>query len=238
VPVNSNKLVPAVFLDRDGVINAPVVREGKPYPPERLEDFALLPGVLEGCKALKAAGYLLVVATNQPDVGRGTQKRKMVEAMHQRMCALLPLDRVGVCYDSGGGAQSPLRKPAPGMLLAAAEALGIELAQSWMIGDRWRDVECGRGAGCRTIFIDCGYREKLAAPPTHTVRDFAAAVRIILDDRPRHGRNEVGEAAKKVESRVSRDERIPLTPSLSPSEGERVSAGQVRGTMQHPVSGI
>ena len=181
MPANSTKRVPAVFLDRDGVINVPVVREGKPYPPERLEDFVLLPGVLEGCNALKAAGYLLVVATNQPDVGRGTQKREVVDAIHARMCSLLPIDRVEVCYDSGGGASSPLRKPASGMLLAAAEALEIDLAQSWMIGDRWRDVECGRAAGCRTIFIDYGYREKLVAPPTHTVRDFAAAARTILD---------------------------------------------------------
>ncbi len=161
----------------------------------------MLPGVPEGCCALKAAGFLLVVATNQPDVGRGTQKREVVEAMHARMCALLPIDRVEVCYDAGGGAPSPLRKPAPGMLLAAAEALGIDLVQSWMVGDRWRDIECGRAAGCRTIFIDYGYQEKLVAPPTHTVRDFAAAVRIILDDRPRHGREEAqhGDTAMKAE---------------------------------------
>ena len=192
MPATSNKrahAAPAVFLDRDGVINRAVVRDGKPYPPARAEEFEILPGVPEGCRALKAAGLLLVVATNQPDVGRGTQKQEVVEAMHRRMCDSLPLDSVEVCYDSGGGAPSPLRKPAPGMLLAAAEALGIDLAQSWMIGDRWRDVECGRAAGCRTIFIDYGYQEKLAAPPTHTVRDFAAAVRIILGESPNGGRS-------------------------------------------------
>ena len=187
VPAISNKRAPAaqaVFLDRDGVINRAVVRDGKPYPPARAEEFEILPGVPEGCAALKAAGFLLVVATNQPDVGRGTQKREVVEAIHGRMRSLLPIDRVEVCYDSGDGDPSSLRKPAPGMLLAAAEALGIDLAQSWMIGDRWRDVECGRAAGCRTIFIDCGYHEKLVAPPTHTVSNFAAAVRIILGECP------------------------------------------------------
>ena len=86
----------AVFLDRDGVINRPVVRDGKPYPPATVEEFELLPGVAEACAELKAAGFLLVVATNQPDVGRGTERREEVEAMNAQMCAALPLDRVEV----------------------------------------------------------------------------------------------------------------------------------------------
>jgi len=160
----------AVFLDRDGVINRPVVREGKPYPPATLAEFELLPGVEEACAKLKEAGWLLVVATNQPDVGRGAQRREEVEAMHAAMCRLLPIDRVEVCYDPGQGQPSEFRKPAPGMLLRAACELGIDLARSWMIGDRWRDIDCGAAAGCRTIFIDYGYDEKLRAQP-----DFRAA---------------------------------------------------------------
>jgi D-glycero-D-manno-heptose 1,7-bisphosphate phosphatase len=170
----------AVFLDRDGVINRSLVRDGKPYPPTRVEEFELLPGVAESCAKLKAAGFLLVVATNQPDVGRGTLVRETVEAMHEKMCAALPLDRVEVCYDPGQGAPSEFRKPAPGMLLRAARELDIDLSRSWMVGDRWRDIDCGAAAGCRTIFVDHGYDEKLKAHPDFTVRSLAGAADVIL----------------------------------------------------------
>lgn len=170
----------AVFLDRDGVINAAVVRDGKPYPPATAAEFALLPGVVEACAKLKAAGFLLVVVTNQPDVGRGTQRREEVEAMHAVMCTRLPIDRVEVCYDRGQEQPSEFRKPAPGMLLRAARELDIDLAQSWMIGDRWRDIDCGAAAGCRTIFIDHGYAEKLRAQPDARVCSLLEAVLIIV----------------------------------------------------------
>jgi len=177
-------LRPAVFLDRDGTLNAAVVRAGKPYPFVTVAEFTLLPGVAEGCARLKSAGYVLVVATNQPDVGRGTQSRAAVEAIHAKMGELLPIDRVEVSYDPGGESPlSPFRKPAAGLLLRAARELDLDLARSWMIGDRWRDVECGKNAGCRTVFIDCGYAEELRAPPDFTVRSFAQAVDIILAHR-------------------------------------------------------
>ena len=172
----------AVFLDRDGVINRSIVRDGKPYPPTSVEEFELLPGVAESCAKLKAAGFLLVVATNQPDVGRGTLARETVEAIHAKMCAALPLDRVEVCYDSGQGVPSTFRKPAPGMLLRAARELGIDLGESWMVGDRWRDVDCGAAAGCRTIFVDHGYDEALKALPEFTVRSLAEAAEVILGE--------------------------------------------------------
>ncbi len=170
----------AVFLDRDGVINAAVVRDGKPYPPASVAEFALLPGVEEACAELKAAGFLLVVATNQPDVGRGTQRREEVEAMHAAMSAQLPIDRVEVCYDPGQGQPSESRKPAPGMLLRAALEMGIDLTASWMIGDRWRDIDCGAAAGCRTIFIDYGYDETLRAQPDFRAASLRAAAAIVL----------------------------------------------------------
>jgi D-glycero-D-manno-heptose 1,7-bisphosphate phosphatase len=171
----------AVFLDRDGVINAPVIRDGLPYPPAEVGEFVIYEDVAEGCARLKEAGFLLVVATNQPDVGRGTQSQAAVEAMHAVMSAALPIDRIEVCYDPGGGAgPSPRRKPAPGMLLDAAEALSIRLSDSYMIGDRWRDVDCGHAAGCKTIFIDRGYRETLRQRPDFTVGSFAEATDIIL----------------------------------------------------------
>jgi len=182
-------LRPAVFLDRDGVLNVQIVRDGKPYAPERFEDFRLFEGVPKSCSALKAAGFVLVVVTNQPEVGRGTISEAVMDAMHGRLRELVPaIDRIEACYDPGRGEQSLRRKPEPGMLLDAAKALGIELSKSWMVGDRWRDVECGKRAGVRTVFIDYGYSEELKSAPDHMVKSFEEAVSLILGMAGQGGR--------------------------------------------------
>ena len=172
----------AVFLDRDGVINRPLVRDGLPYPPQRWEEFELLPGVAAACADLKQAGYLLIVATNQPDVGRGTLPAEVVNTIHQRMREKLPLDDVLVCFHAGEafGQSCECRKPQPGMLLQAAKNWDIDLAHSFMVGDRWRDIDCGVAAGCRTIFIDWGYAEHLKQQPDFRAADLAGAAQIIL----------------------------------------------------------
>lgn len=171
----------AIFLDRDGTLNVQIVRAGKPYPPATLAEFQLFADVPEGCRALKHAGFVLVVATNQPDVGRGDQSQEQVEAMHQRLRELVPeIDHIEVCYDPGRGEPSRRRKPEAGMLFDAAQTLGLDLSRSWMIGDRWRDVDCGRRAGLRTVFIDFGYTEEIREKPDHVVRSFSEAVGIVL----------------------------------------------------------
>lgn len=182
MPTNHTSLRPAVFLDRDGVINRALERDGKPYPPTSLAEFEILPGVAEACAKLKQAGFLLVVTTNQPDVGRGTLAQSVVESIHAHMSSVLPIDRVEVCFHPGQGlSDCDCRKPKPGMLLRAARELGIDLTQSWMVGDRWRDVDCGQAAGCRTVFIDYGYNESLRQKPGFKVKDLAEAVEVILD---------------------------------------------------------
>ena len=171
----------AVFLDRDGVINRVLVRDGKPYPAASLAEFEILPGVAEACRLLKSAGFYLVVATNQPDVGRGTLAREVVEGMHARMCQLLPIDRVEVSYDSGEESPpSEFRKPRPGMLLRAARELGLDLRRSFMVGDRWRDIDCGHAAGCTTLLVDYGYAEQLRQRPKHRVKSLREAADVIL----------------------------------------------------------
>lgn len=186
--------VPAVFLDRDGTLNEAVVRDGRPHPPSTVAEFRLLPDVAAACAELAAAGYVLVVATNQPDVGRGTQTRVEVEAMHEKLRRLVPqLARIEVCYEPGNDSppaaaailpatetRQRRRKPAPGMLLDAAAALHLDLARSWMVGDRWRDIDCGHHAGVRTLFIDRGYAEPLRTAPDFIVRSFAEAAAVIL----------------------------------------------------------
>jgi len=176
---------PAVFLDRDGTLNASAMRDGKPYPPATLAEFTLLPDAAEACVRLKAAGFTLVVVTNQPDVGRGTQSREVVESMHARLRELVPaLDRIEVCYAPGRGILHPhnhRRKPAPGMLVDAAAALGLDLTSSWMIGDRAGDIDAGHAAGCRTILIDWGYSEQPPSHPPHfTVGNLATATEIVI----------------------------------------------------------
>jgi D-glycero-D-manno-heptose 1,7-bisphosphate phosphatase len=169
----------AVFLDRDGVLNRAVVRSGKPYPPATLDEFELLPGVVEATRTLADAGFLLIVATNQPDVGRGAQRRDLVEAMHSKLQAKLPLHGIKVCYDVDGP-ENFCHKPKPGMLLDAAREWSIDLAHSYMVGDRWRDVGCGKAAGCFTIFIDRGYAEELRHQPDAVCADLGDAVTVIL----------------------------------------------------------
>jgi D-glycero-D-manno-heptose 1,7-bisphosphate phosphatase len=175
---------PAVFLDRDGTLNVQVVRNGKPYPPDTLADFRLYDGVSEACARLKSAGFVLVVATNQPDVGRGKQTQSAVEAMHARLQELIPaLDLIQVCYHGGDAYGQPCecRKPKPGMLLDAAQKFDLDLNRSWMVGDRWGDIDAGHAAGCRTLFIDHGYTERAPAQPPHfVVPTFTAAAGIIL----------------------------------------------------------
>jgi D-glycero-D-manno-heptose 1,7-bisphosphate phosphatase len=173
----------AVFLDRDGVLNRPVIRDGLPFPPANLVEFQLYPGVAEGCQRLKNAGFLLIVVTNQPDVGRGTQSRDSVEAMHAKLRAELPaLDGIEVCLHAGSSSGDPCdcRKPKPGMLLRAAATHDIDLRRSFLIGDRWRDIDCAHAAGCRAVFIDHGYREQLRENPEFTVATFREAVTTIL----------------------------------------------------------
>lgn len=169
----------AVFLDRDGVINRAIVRDGKPYPPASLEEVEILPGVEDALGRLKEAGYALVVVSNQPDVARGTTSRSTVEAINDFLGGCLPIDRFIMCYhDSGDGCAC--RKPQPGMLVMGAEEFGINLARSFMVGDRWRDVAAGVNAGCKTLFIDYGYNEQQPARVDFSVRSLTEAADIIL----------------------------------------------------------
>lgn len=165
----------AVFLDRDGVLNRALLRDGCPHPPQSLAELEILPGVTEALARLREAGFLLIVVTNQPDVARGQQQRHVVEEINRALSARLPLDEVCVCYhDTADGCTC--RKPAPGLLLAAAARWRIDLEASYMIGDRWKDIEAGRRAGCRTILIDHHYAEAMRGAPDYTTTSLLAAV--------------------------------------------------------------
>ncbi len=154
----------AVFLDRDGVLNRTYLHEdGKSHPPASPEEIEILPGVPEACLDLRTAGFLLIVVTNQPDVARGTQRREVVEAINETLRQRIALDEIMVCYHDNAENCS-CRKPKPGLLVKAADIRGVDLCSSFMVGDRWTDIEAGYAAGCRTVLITSapigsGYRK-------------------------------------------------------------------------------
>lgn len=162
----------AVFLDRDGVINRALVRDGKPYPPASAEDVEILPGVPEALRRLRAAGYRLIVVTNQPDIARGSATAASIEAINERLRQTLPLDEIRVCpHDDTDNCDC--RKPKPGLLL---QPPAHDMAASVIVGDRWRDISAGLSAGCgATILIDYGYSETLPDEPTIRVGSLTEA---------------------------------------------------------------
>jgi len=168
---------PAVFLDRDGVLNRAVVRDGKPYPPASLEALEILPDVPHALARLKKAGYRLVVVTNQPDVARGEQDQRVVEAINGALRSSLPLDEVRVCYHDDRD-RCACRKPNPGLLL---QPPAHDLSRSVMVGDRWRDIEAGIRAHARaTVLIERGYDEACPVAPDVRVGSLAEAADWIL----------------------------------------------------------
>jgi D-glycero-D-manno-heptose 1,7-bisphosphate phosphatase len=172
--------IPAIFLDRDGILNRALVREGRPRPPVGLAELELLPWTLTSLPALRAAGYLLVGITNQPDVARGRQTRAGVEALNAWIQERLPVEEIFVCYHDDDD-QCDCRKPKPGLIFQAARKYGLDLTQSWMLGDRWKDIAAGQAAGVSTIFVDYHYDEAYRCPPaTFVVGDTLEIERIIL----------------------------------------------------------
>lgn len=178
----------AVFLDRDGVLNSAVVRDGRPYPPSCVAEVLILPGVAEGLQRLKEAGFVLIVVSNQPDVARGTACQETVEAINAYLAKHLPIDRFITCYhDNVDGCDC--RKPRPGMLFSGAREFDVDLTASFMVGDRWRDMDAGITAGCKTIFVDYGYDEKRPQLYDFLVSSLQEAVLIILAVGEGYGEN-------------------------------------------------
>ncbi len=149
----------AIFLDRDGVINKVVLRDGKPYSPRKLDEFVFNDGIREVVHKMKELGYKVFVASNQPDVARGEISQDTLDLMTQKMRFELPLDDVYICpHDDHHDCSC--RKPKPGMLIQAAEKWRIDLRSSFLIGDTWKDIEAGKAAGCKAILLDAPYNQE------------------------------------------------------------------------------
>ncbi len=171
----------AVFLDRDGVINKAHMVDGKPYPPRNLDELELIPGVDHAILQLRDHDYFCIVITNQPDVARGKTSREIVESINQFLIQNLAIHEIISCYHDDHE-NCGCRKPKPGSLLKAALKYNIDLNKSFMVGDRWRDIEAGENAGCKTFFIDYQYNEKQPQNPTYKVASLTDVVNIILNE--------------------------------------------------------
>ena len=176
---DGDEVVRAVFLDRDGVLNANVQRDGRAVAPERLDQFQILPGAADAAKRLKAAGFVLIVVTNQPDVSTGRTTRATIDAMHAEVAKAMPIDEFNACYHVDAD-NCDCRKPRPGMILDSAKRHGIDLRASFLVGDRWRDTEAGRAAGCTTIYVDYGIAQEGPLHPDRVVKSLAEAADFIL----------------------------------------------------------
>lgn len=169
----------AVFLDRDGVLNQVTVRDGKPYSPDSLADLVIVPDAADALALLRRRGFRLIMVTNQPNIARGLISREEVARMHDYLGSQLAIDAVEVCeHDDADNCDC--RKPKPGMLLRAAVRDRIVLPESFLIGDRWRDIEAGHRAGCRAILIGDGYAKERAASPDVAVSSLTEAAKWIV----------------------------------------------------------
>jgi D-glycero-D-manno-heptose 1,7-bisphosphate phosphatase len=169
-----------VFLDRDGVLNRAIVRDGKPYPPSSLEEFEIVPDASRQIHRLHKMGLLAIVLSNQPDIARGTQKMAVIEEMNEELRRELRVDDLFFCPHDDDDV-CDCRKPKPGLLFRAAHKYGLDLKKCFMVGDRWRDMDAGRAAGCATILVDFGYDERApAVPPNRRVSSLKEAVDYIV----------------------------------------------------------
>ena len=173
-------LRPAIFLDRDGVLNDVVWRDGKPASPRSVAELKLADGAVEAVAAFKAAGYLTFVVTNQPDVARGKMSAQVLSDIHQTMAEALPVDEIVACQHDNADL-CDCRKPRPGMLLDLARRWSVDLSQSWMIGDMDRDIACGQAAGCGAILIQRPYNGGPASGADLIADDLTQAVALVFD---------------------------------------------------------
>lgn len=170
-------LRPGVFLDRDGVLVRPIIRDGIPYAPLRWEDFAIVPGAAAAVSELRRAGLAVVVVTNQPEVRRGNLSADLLAAFHRRLQEEVPVDAIlACCHDDRDGCEC--RKPKPGLLWQGARDHEIDLQRAWMVGDTARDQGAARAAKVPFLLVSAPYNKDLEAE--QRVPDLAAAVRVIL----------------------------------------------------------
>ena len=169
-----------IFLDRDGVINKPIIIDNKPYSPRNKYQFELLPNIEKYLKKIHSLGFLTIIITNQPDISTNHINENLLNEFHDIIKNKMPITDIYVCkyIDTD---DCYCRKPKPGLILTAAKKYKINLKKSYFIGDRWKDIDAANKAGCHSIFIDYGYKEKLKTTPINNVKSVKEAFEIILN---------------------------------------------------------
>lgn len=171
----------AVFIDRDGVLNRIVLKNGERYVPLSIKEFQLLPRVDEACRLLKSAGFRLFVVTNQPEIARKELLLKDLEEMHQYLLQKLGIDKIYFCGHTDED-NCLCRKPKTGLLDQATREFGIDVSGSFMVGDRRKDMDAGKKAGCRTVYVESTLKEEVVAD--HYTRSLYEAAVVICGDSP------------------------------------------------------
>lgn len=169
----------AVFLDRDGVLNRSVLVDGVPKPPTCIEDVEILDGVCDAIQIFVDNDFVPVVVTNQPDVARGTLSEEQVNSINDFVGSCTKIPFFYTCFHDEADFCS-CRKPLPGLIYRAASELDIDISKSFLVGDRWRDIEAGQAAGCDPFFIDYLYPEKPPRMPFTRVKSLQEAAQIIV----------------------------------------------------------
>jgi len=177
--ISQAKINKAIFLDRDGVINLPIILDKAPYPPQDIYQLIIIPHIANTLLTLTKLGYLNIIVTNQPDVARGIQTKAKVERINNFLLGALSIDDIFVCYHDNKDNCS-CRKPKAGMLLKAAKKYNIDFSKSWMIGDRTTDIEAGKKVGCKTIFIDYNYKETKSIKSDYIIKNVNNITNIVL----------------------------------------------------------
>ena len=168
----------AIFLDRDGVLNIPIIKDGKSFAPRKYKDFKIYPFVKKYCLLLKKKNFKLVVVTNQPDLGDGTIKKSEFKKMSDKLRVCLEIDEIHVALSRSP--RSFFKKPNSGMLLKSIKKNNFDVNKCFLIGDRWSDIKAASKIGCKSVFINRNYKEAFPEEQIATVRSFKKAVEIIL----------------------------------------------------------
>ena len=171
----------AVFLDRDGVINRSIVVRGVPTPPTNIQNVEILEGVKEAIELMRGHGLIPIVITNQPDVARGKVSQNRVEKINSFIGSTVNIEEFYTCFHDDLD-KCECRKPAPGLIFQASMKLGVDIPNSYLVGDRWKDIEAGQKAGCKTFFIDYSYSEKRPKKPFQRVSSLLEAVQIMIGE--------------------------------------------------------
>lgn len=172
-----NKITKAFFLDRDGVLNQSIIIDGRPYPPKNLNELVIPKDLKKNLEKLKKLDFLLIMITNQPDVARGTKKKANVTMINNYLKEKIQLDDVFCCFHDDKD-KCNCRKPKTGMIKSATKKWNIDLTKSYLVGDRWKDIQCGINAGIKTFLIENNYDEK-RVEPNYLVSNFSQILNII-----------------------------------------------------------